>query len=409
MWNKFNLIGLHTFWQSIWQNVSYRRLATALLLSVFLHFLIINQFFIDSINPQDQHSIIEARLVLPPALTRLAFPKPALLKKIPKKIITKPNPPALAASEPTIPTTETTALSDAMPTNQADAPNISDDYTQGLATIAQKTDAQETKNKETKTKVTETQVTETQESVAQLPEESGIAINSQAYHYIETEFDVRTDLDAKVNASAAGKAKIIFQLLPNNKQYKLKSLIQAKGLASLLIPDLLQISEGNLTQSGLQPEHYLYQFGNKANKTFNAYFDWRNQQLSLHSANGDQLLNLPSGTQDLLSFMYQFMFVAPMQSMHLSITNGKKIGSYDYSFEGEEIIATKIGDINTIHLMRMAAEGEKKTELWLALDYQYVPVKIRETEKQGKVYELLMTSLKTETRVAATEQESATQ
>jgi hypothetical protein len=219
---------------------------------------------------------------------------------------------------------------------------------------------------------------------------------------------VRTDIGAKVNASAAGKAKITFQLLPNNKQYKLKSLIQAKGLASLLIPDLLQISEGNLTQSGLQPEHYLYQFGNKANKTFNAYFDWRNQQLSLHSANGDQLLNLPSGTQDLLSFMYQFMFVAPMQSMHLSITNGKKIGSYDYSFEGEEIIATKIGDINTMHLMRIGAESEKKTELWLALDYQYVPVKIRETEKQGKVYELLMTSLKTETPIAVTEQESAT-
>lgn len=383
MWNKFKLSGLHTFWQSIWQNVSYRRLATALLLSVFLHFLIIDQFFIDSINPQDQHSIIEARLVLPPALPRLAFPKPALLKKIPKKIITKPNPPALAASEPIITTAETAALSDAMPTNQADALKNSDDYTQGLATIAQKTDAQVT-------------------------EESAIAINSQAYHTIETEFDVRTDIGAKVNASAAGKAKITFQLLPNNKQYKLKSLIQAKGLASLLIPDLLQTSEGNLTQSGLQPEHYLYQFGNKANKTFNAYFDWHNQQLSLHSANGDQLLNLPSGAQDLLSFMYQFMFVAPMQSMHLSITNGKKIGSYDYSFEGEEIIATKIGDINTMHLMRIGAEIEKKTELWLALDYQYVPVKIRETEKQGKVYELLMTSLKTETPIAVTEQESAT-
>ncbi len=393
MWNKFKLSGLHMFWQSIWQNVSYRRLAKALLLSVFLHFLIIDQFFIDSINPKDQHSIIEARLVLPPALPRLAFPKNVLLKKTTQKIVAKPNPPALAASEPIITTAETAALSDAMPTKQADAPKNSDDYTQALPTITQKT---------------ETQDTDAQESAAQVTEESDIAINTQAYHYIETEFDVRTDIGAKVNASAAGKAKITFQLLPNNKQYKLKSLIQAKGLALLLIPDLLQTSEGNLIQSGLQPEHYLYQFGNKANKIFNAYFDWRNQQLSLHSANGDQLLNLPSGTQDLLSFMYQFMFVAPMQSMHLSITNGKKIGSYDYSFEGEEIIATKIGDINTMHLIRIGAESEKKTELWLALDYQYVPVKIRETEKKGKVYELLMTSLKTETPIAVTEQKSAT-
>ena len=41
----------------------------------------------------------------------------------------------------------------------------------------------------------------------------------------------------------------------------------------------------------------------------------------------------------------------------------------------------------------MASEGEKKTELWLALDYQHVPVKIRETSGDGKMYELVITSL----------------
>ena len=207
---------------------------------------------------------------------------------------------------------------------------------------------------------------------------------------------MHTSLDAKVDGDAAGKAKIVYQLLPEGTHYQLKSLIQAKGLAALLIPDLLQTSDGLLSSAGLQPIHYLYQFGDKKNKTFSADFNWEQKQLNLHSANGDQTLALAVGTQDLLSFMYQFMFVAPLQDMQLSITNGKKIGIYDYSFAGEELLATKMGNINTIHLVRMAAEGEKKTELWLALDYQYVPVKIRETEKQGKVYELLATSLKTE-------------
>ena len=72
--------------------------------------------------------------------------------------------------------------------------------------------------------------------------------------------------------------------------------------------------------------------------------------------------------------------------MQLNITNGKKVGVYDYSFEGEEVISTKMGELNTVHLLRSSAEKEKTTELWLALDYQYVPVKIRETEKDGKVY-----------------------
>jgi len=123
MWNKFNLIRLQALGQSFWQNVSYRRLVTALLLSVLLHFLILDQFFIDSINRQDERSVIEARLVLPPpALPRSAFPNPVLLKKIPKKIVAKPKPPTLAVSEPTITTAETTALSDAISTNQADTP-----------------------------------------------------------------------------------------------------------------------------------------------------------------------------------------------------------------------------------------------------------------------------------------------
>ena len=41
-------------------------------------------------------------------------------------------------------------------------------------------------------------------------------------------------------------------------------------------------------------------------------------------------------------------------------------------------------------------KAKKKTELWLSLDYQYVPVKIREREKDGKIYELVIKSLKTE-------------
>lgn len=392
MWNNFSLIAVQlraqsrrqNGWkaqaQSIWKNVNYRRFAVALLLSALLHLLFISQLFeaqlfVDFINHQAERSVIEARLVLPvPALAKQALAPRTLVKAAAQEMPVKPVLPAPVEKEilptsivdPTIvePTISAKAPTEPTPIDQADLPSITDHFTQA-------------------------------ETVKEA-ENTDLIINQQAYIYVETDFDVHTEITENVNASAAGKAKIVYQLLPNHTQYQLKSLIQAKGLASLLIPDLLQTSEGNVGNEGLQPKHYLYQFGNKANKTFSAHFDWRNQQLNLHSANGNQTLELAKGTQDLLSFMYQFMFVAPMQNMRLSITNGKKIGTYDYAFEGEETIDTKMGKLNTIHLMRMAAEGEKKTELWLALDYQYVPVKIRETEKQGKVYELLVTSLKTE-------------
>src|SRR5450830_209032 len=376
MWSNFSLIG----WQSLWQNVSYRRLAIALLISFLLHLFLIGQFYAKLTNTQDKRSVIEARLVLPPAVLSKELPDKPILKNAvkprktsanktsSKKILPTPEVPAIEQPAPV----DRPLLSDATPASNPVEPRISD------AEVPQvfKSD-------------------QVQSPDDQKIEDAGVVINPNAYRYVETEFDVRTEITEKVDSSSAGKAKIVYQLLSNSEQYHLTSLIQAKGLAALLIPDLLQTSDGFLSNAGLQPEHYLYQFGDKKNKTFSADFDWEHNQLKLHGANGDQILELPEGTQDLLSFMYQFMFVAPLQNMQLSITNGKKISTYVYSFEGEESIETKMGKLATIHLMRVGAEGEKKTELWLALDYQYVPVKIRETEKQGKVYELLASSLKT--------------
>jgi hypothetical protein len=227
-------------------------------------------------------------------------------------------------------------------------------------------------------------------------EEAGLIINPDAYKYVETEFDVRTGAAEKIDNNSAGSAKTIFQVLPGGNEYQLKSVMQAKGLIALFIPDLLQTSDGYLSNTGLLPQYYLYQLGDNKNKTYRAEFDWESKKLRLISAKSDKKLDLVEGTQDLLSFMYQFMYVPPLQTMQLSITNGKKLGIYDYSFEGEETITTKMGNLNTIHIARRSNDDDEKTELWLALDYQYVPVKIRKTENEGKIYELLVTSLKTE-------------
>src|SRR5450830_326952 len=381
MWSNFSLID----WQSIWHNVSYRRLAIALMISFLLHLFLIGQFYPKLTNTPDKRSVIEARLVLPPPVLSKQLPAQPILKhavkprKTPKnKTSSKKIPPSSEESAVEQPTpVDSPLLSDATPVDNQAEPTVQD-TTVSDAVLPQGVKSDQVLAPD-----------------VQKIEDAGVVINPNAYHYIETEFDVRTEITEKVDSSSAGKAKIVYQLLSNSEQYHLTSLIQAKGLAALLIPDLLQTSDGFLNNAGLQPEHYLYQFGDKKNKTFSADFDWEHNQLKLHGVNGDQILELPEGTQDLLSFMYQFMFVAPLQNMQLSITNGKKISTYVYSFEGEETIETEMGKLATIHLMRVGAEGEKKTELWLALDYQYVPVKIRETEKQGKVYELLASSLKT--------------
>jgi hypothetical protein len=367
-------------WQYLIKIKPYQRLGIALGLSFFVHLFLLGELGFNLPDFNEDRQLIEARLVTvkpmldnkaaqsAPSKAVLSKPKPP---KSPKLVQTKPELKAVPTQTPVL-----------------ESPPVSDRESSGelLSLIEPAT----SKNYELSTPP----LLQQDAVIPNASEEA--AINPNAYKYVETEFDVRTELDAKVDASSAGKAKIVYQLLPNGEQYQLKSLIQAKGLLALLMPDLLQTSDGFLTSIGLQPQHYLYQFGDKKNKTFSADFDWERKALTLHGAKGDQKLALIEGTQDLLSFMYQFMFIPPLQTMQLSITNGKKLVMYDYAFEGEETIPTKMGNLNTIHLLRRADEGEEKTELWLALDYQYVPVKIRKTEKEGKVYELLVTSLKTD-------------
>jgi hypothetical protein len=210
------------------------------------------------------------------------------------------------------------------------------------------------------------------------------------YTHVETEFEVKRGIDA----SAVGVTKIVFNIEANG-HYSIVSTTQAKGLVSLFFGDLTQKSKGTVTEHGLKPDFYAYQYGNDAKKSQTATFDWVNNVLHMRTHKGDSTANLAAGTQDFLSFMYQFMFTPPLDTMQITMTNGKRLRTYSYSFEGEESIATKLGELKTIHLLKSSGD-EEKTELWLATDYQYLPVKIRKTEKNGTVIEQVVANIQTE-------------
>ena len=178
--------------------------------------------------------------------------------------------------------------------------------------------------------------------------------------------------------------------------YTLTSLVEAKGLLALALSDLVQKSQGQVTARGLKPTSYLYQYGKSADKAQKATFDWQGKTLVMEVGSRRQTVDLQEGTQDLMSFMYQFMFVPPLQEMHLVLTNGKKLKVYNYGFEGEETLQTKMGPLHTLRIGKSNSDGEEKTEIWLAADYHYLPVKISKTEKDGTVTERIATRLQIE-------------
>lgn len=354
----------------MWNNVaeiiqhnSTKRLALAIVVSAVLHAYLVGGFDVSLPSLKKEMHTIEARLQMPKVVIKEAIVEDAQMQ-----------------SEPVIKPLIQETAQEPQPVLE---PQMADLVAENLNTMPLEPVAIQP------IQVAPPESTDLAQAEPQ-PIDAGLVINENAYQYVETDFDVRTEIDGDTE----GSAKIVFNLI-DGMQYQLTSLIKPQGLAALIVSDLLQTSEGQLTKSGLQPVNYLYQYGDKIDKTYAAKFDWPNKIVSLTTAKGTKIEEITEGAQDLLSFMYQFMYVAPLERMQISIATGKKLTSYAYSFSGEETINIPLGEIKTLHILHESENTDEKTELWLALDYQYLPVKIRKTEKNGKVYELVANRINT--------------
>ncbi|WP_020166955.1 MULTISPECIES: DUF3108 domain-containing protein [Methylotenera] len=360
------------------KNQSTKRLALAIVVSVVLHAFLVGGLNVHIPSLKKEMHVIEARLQMPKVLIQQEATKEVVVNALPKPIVPlpqeqTPKPVPEAIEEP---------VSDIKPQKTDVAPEVLSSV--ALEPVISPVPVEEALQAENSQSVQSEQQAESQ------PVDAGLVTNENAYQYVETDFDVRT----KIDGAAEGSAKITYNLI-DNQQYALKSVIKPRGFAALIISDLLQTSDGILTKNGLQPNTYLYRYGDKTDKTYSAKFDWASKMVSLITAKGTKTAEIADGTQDLLSFMYQFMYVAPLERMQISIATGKKLANYDYSFDGEESISIPMGEIKTLHIFHAGDDSDEKTELWLALDYQYVPVKIRKTEKNGKIYELVATRINT--------------
>jgi hypothetical protein len=354
MWNK---------WLALKQEPAYKRLGIALCISALLHFFLVGNFYKLLPDNKPELHTIDARLQLPKTLAKSVAALPAE-----KPVKAKP----VKAPEPELVKPETIEevkqVEEPLPVeNTAPPAEPPPRLSEPLATSGNSVDIGDP--------------IPTAADAPQQHADEGVVVNENAYQNVETIFNVST----KIGGSPEGTANMTYSL--KDGHYQINSVAKAGGLASLLLSELVQTSEGVLTKTGLQPRKFTYNYGDKASKSRLATFDWQTKMVNMQTAAGTEADDLPDDAQDLLSFMYQFMYVPPLHKMQIPIVNGKSLRTYDYSFEGEEVIPLPMGAVNTIHIQHSNNENEEKIELWLAMDYQYLPVKILKIDKNGKIYE----------------------
>lgn len=178
-------------------------------------------------------------------------------------------------------------------------------------------------------------------------------------------------------------------------RYRIESVTSAVGIFALFVKGKIRLlSTGEVTAEGLRPAHFEHHRGDDPAKRIVADFDWEKHSATLRYDGKIENAELPSGAQDRISLLYQFMFKPPHGAgVELAMSNGRQIGRYQYLVVGEETITTPAGRFETVHLSKRSFDQRDGTEVWLAKGRHYFPVRIAVDEKDGGTLEQELTSL----------------
>jgi hypothetical protein len=168
--------------------------------------------------------------------------------------------------------------------------------------------------------------------------------------------------------------------------YRILSESRAVGLLALFAREPLRLdSSGQVIASGLQPLHFEGKRGDNDPRRARADFDWAAGQLTLTRDGTTDHLKLPATTQDLVSVMYQFMFLdlAHRDRFELAMTNGRKLNQHWYTIRPGVEIDTAFGRMTTLHLVKQHRPDESGAEIWLAPRHRQLPVKMVVIDEDG--------------------------
>ena len=172
-----------------------------------------------------------------------------------------------------------------------------------------------------------------------------------------------------------------------NGVYRITSDAETSGIVELFRPQRLRyLSQGRITREGLQPESFLMSRTRRGQtEAAQARFDWSAGSLDYGLAREPQQAPLPAGTQDLMSLIYQHAVMPPVPGrFRVPVTTGSRFDIYEIEVTAEESIETPIGTLRALPVKQLPKPGMESIQIWLAMEYRYLPVLIRHYDREGR-------------------------
>ena len=183
---------------------------------------------------------------------------------------------------------------------------------------------------------------------------------------------------------SVGRAVFTWEI--GHGSYRLVSASETTGIVDLFRSQrLTYISEGTLTEDGLRPENFAMSRTRRGQTDgAQAHLDWAARRLTYGRPEHKRIVDLPPASQDIVSFVFQLALHPPAPGrVRLPITNGVRFETYELEVLAEERIETPLGLLDTLPLKQLRKEGAEGIEVWLAVDYRYLPVKVRFLDRDG--------------------------
>lgn len=119
----------------------------------------------------------------------------------------------------------------------------------------------------------------------------------------------------------------------------------------------------------------------------NVRFDWLSNTANFTYKKRKGSFNIEPGVTDPLSTLFVIATKIQQGMANISVreTDDNDIETREYTVDGSETLATPIGPLETI---KVSLDRKDSTQIWLAVDLNYLAVKVRKESKNGDTYEL---------------------
>ena len=159
-------------------------------------------------------------------------------------------------------------------------------------------------------------------------------------------------------------------------------------------------SSGSLQGFGIAPEKYVERI-EVANRELRAEFDWTARVVQFTGRGAGQPAGFLEGVQDPLSLQFHLPLLA--QAYPARFTPGADIsfqvarrGIETYVFRAEAFEPVRIGgrEVSALKLDRPRGPNvSRRVEIWMAPEYQWLPVRLRFTDSNDEVWDSVLAAL----------------